>query len=237
MIVCVDSLYTAEYIANIFWNQHIATLNNLTLIPYLKENKIHFVAYINIDQWCDSEAAYNFIQRLKSPSREARIIYNDDNWWSVELNTHNNGNLEVGSYTTWFSSNYFKKEIATAPCSDDENDLCSVDVDAQYCRQDFFSEDYPIRGLQNYYYSVEEAQEVIDCNKYILTEWREMLNGDIDAQKKETEITHFEQELAIHKALSQSQNVTAREKPKCDSNRVLCDFKWENLKSSNVKCS
>jgi hypothetical protein len=98
MINCVESQYSQEYIANVFWRQNIAKVSTITLIPYLNNSKICRIAYINIAQWCDSEAAYNFIQRLKDSSKEARIVHNDDEWWPVQINTHNNGEiLEINS--------------------------------------------------------------------------------------------------------------------------------------------
>lgn len=110
MIPCVESQYTQEYIANVFWRQYIAKVSNITLIPYIKNSKnseIYNIAYINIAEWCDSEVAYNFIQRVNNPLKEARIVHKEDNWWVVQINTHNNGNILVGSYTFVFESKHF----------------------------------------------------------------------------------------------------------------------------------
>ena len=121
MIPCVESQYTQEYIANVFWRQHIAKVSSITLIPYLKNGEIYNIAYITIYNWCDSEAAYNFIHRVQNPYKEARIVHHDDNWWPIQLNTHNNGDIKVGTYTVDFDSSYFKKvEYDTDSCSDYE---------------------------------------------------------------------------------------------------------------------
>ena len=133
MITNIESQYTAEYIANVFWNQKIAKVNNITLIPYLKDTEIYNVAYISIAEWCDTEPAYNFIQRLKYHVKEARIIHHDDYWWPVQINTHNNGNLAVGPYTTWFPNNYFVKDNLdldddTASCSEDDDEHFDTDL-------------------------------------------------------------------------------------------------------------
>lgn len=109
MIANVDSQHTAENIANVFLNQNIAHVSSITLIPYLKETEILQMAYIDIEYWCDSEVAYNFLQRLKVPEGEARLVYADDDWWPVHINTHNNGQLLVGVYTTTFSYSYIEK--------------------------------------------------------------------------------------------------------------------------------
>jgi hypothetical protein len=120
MINCVESQYTQEYIANVFWRQHIAKVSSITLMPYLKNGEICNIAYINIGQWGESEAAYNFIQRLNNPSKETRIVHHDDEWWPVVINTHNIGDIYVGDYTLVFKSDYFIKDDETAPCTEDD---------------------------------------------------------------------------------------------------------------------
>ncbi len=110
MIANVETQFTAEYIANVFWNQKIAQVSSITLIPYLKDTEIVQMAYITIQSWCDSEVAYNFIQRVKVSEGEARLIHQSDDWWSVQINTHNDGILFVGDYTTNFTDSYFIKE-------------------------------------------------------------------------------------------------------------------------------
>ena len=109
MIANVESQYTAEYIANVLWNQSLAKASSITLIPYLKETEILQMAYIEIDHWCDTEVAYNFLQRLKVPEGESRLVHLADKWWPVHINSHNNGRLLVGIYTTTFSDSYFTK--------------------------------------------------------------------------------------------------------------------------------
>jgi hypothetical protein len=109
MIANVDSQQCAKNIANVFLNQNIAQVSSITLIPYLKETEILQMAYIDIEYWCDSEVAYNFLQRLKVPEGEARLVYATDDWWPVQINTHNNGQLLAGVYTTTFSYSYIEK--------------------------------------------------------------------------------------------------------------------------------
>lgn len=86
----IDPAFSAEFIANIFNKNGIAELNRIYLEPYkTRLNNVCYNynrAYIGIKSWQDTEAAYNFIERLRSPSHEARIVYTDDNWWSVDIN-------------------------------------------------------------------------------------------------------------------------------------------------------
>ncbi len=192
MISCVNCHYTQEYIANVFWRQHIAQVSAITLIPIIQNGEICSIAYINIDQWCDSEAAYNLIQRLKDSSKEARIVHHDDDWWPVEINTHNNGDIYLGAYTLTFSSSYFVKEV-----EDDATAICTEDDIAEWTE---FLEEHPIlvRGQR---YTVEEAEAHLSLLKKGLPEFK-------------NETANLEAELRIHQALQNSQNVTLREKAK-----------------------
>ena len=55
---------------------------------YLKPNINYNRAYIQINSWQETEAAYSFIKRLRNSSVESRLIYSDDNWWSVNINKY-----------------------------------------------------------------------------------------------------------------------------------------------------
>lgn len=231
MISCVESQYTQEYIANVFWRQHIARVSSITLMPYLKNGEIYSFAYIAIDEWCDSEAAYNFIQRLKDSSREVRIVHQDDDWWTVQINTHNNGEICVGSFTLAFPSSYYvrdeqdEQDDVTAPYYEvddevlefvqqdelDEDDAtapCSEVDDEEWCE---FDQQYPIlvRGGR---YTVEEAKGQLRQLKTELATAYRHRESDEDLEEIEAEIASFEAELRIHEIINNSQNVTLREK-------------------------
>jgi len=107
IINCVELQHSHYYIADVFWHNNIAQVSKVTLIPYLKNGKVFNIAYITIGQW--SELSYNFIQRLKNLNKETRFVYNDDNWWPIKINTHNNGDIVVGNYTIEFDDNYFNQ--------------------------------------------------------------------------------------------------------------------------------
>lgn len=208
MIPCVESQYTQVYIANVLWSQHIAKASSITLIPYIKNSEIYSIAYIAIAEWCDTEAAYNFIQRLKNPAREARLVHYSDNWWPIELNTHNDGNINVGSYTVGFSSDYFQRvEAPTAPCTDDEEEYFCAEKEWQ----DFIDK-RPIKGLGNDHYTVVEAlAHIWGLNQQYEQAWNDMQSQpDTAFLKIEEELLHFENELRIHEAINNSSNVTQR---------------------------
>ena len=97
-IQCVESRFTAEYIANAFWNQRIAQVKTITLVPYLKNTVMFQMAYVVIENWCDSEVAYNFIKRLQKAEGEVRFVHQTDEWWPIQLRSPN---------TTQFPSSFF----------------------------------------------------------------------------------------------------------------------------------
>ena len=110
MIPCIESRFTAEYIANAFWNQHIAQVKTITLIPYLKNTVTFQLAYVVIENWCDSEVAYNFIKRLQKVEGEGegegevRMIHRTDEWWPIQLSSYN---YNTEKNTTSFPSSFF----------------------------------------------------------------------------------------------------------------------------------
>ena len=111
IIPLIEPEYTAEYIANVFWCQLIAQVGIITLLTYVKNQTIYSVAYITIDHWHDTENAYNFIQRLKNPKLEARIVHKEDYWWAVYINKHKQFERIIGSDITIFNTHYFKTTI------------------------------------------------------------------------------------------------------------------------------
>ena len=107
IINCVELQYSHHYIADVFWYKNIAQVSKVTLIPYLKNGTVFNIVYITIGQWF--ALSHNFIQRLKNPDKETRFVYNDDNWWPIKINTHNNGDIVVGNYTVEFNEDYFNQ--------------------------------------------------------------------------------------------------------------------------------
>ncbi len=124
MINGIDAKYTPEYIGNAFWCQNIAQVSSITLIPYFNNNyEVCNLAYINIYKWCDTEMAHNFVKKLRYDKKEGRIFHNEGDWWSVQINTHNNG-IHVGDYTVSFIPGYFTNSI--------EDNLTFRDYDVEY---------------------------------------------------------------------------------------------------------
>lgn len=215
LIPCIESQYTQEYIANVFWCQDIAKVSNITLIPYIKHSEIYSIAYINIAEWGANEAAYNFIHRLKNSTKETRIIHHEDSWWSVQINTHNNGDIQVGPYTTSFDSNYFVNERVNEECCIDDENNCLNEED----------DDCPIKGINGEYYTIEEALQRLSDLDVITDSMDDEKPSSKAYREVRDEINQLSNELAIHEALKQKRNVTQRDRdfanPKFEDDEYL----------------
>lgn len=88
----VEKHFDAEYIADVFDRNDIAQVSRIFIEPYksnIKKRSIMYNrAYVEIKHWHETEAAYSFIQRLRNPSVEARIVHSGDDWWSVDINIY-----------------------------------------------------------------------------------------------------------------------------------------------------
>ena len=193
MISRIGIQYTAEYIANVFWNQNIAQVSSVTLLPYLFGRSVYQTAYVSIATWCDSEVAYNLIQRLKDNTKKARIIHHIDSSWNVKINNRNSGIMLLGSYTTNFSTSYYEKnEPIKQPYTNkkEENIIQHYEV--------------PFMHM-----SLKEANERIDHLKQILDNFTTQTNNLISLQDFKNEI-EFLQDQVFDITAGRSQNVTLR---------------------------
>jgi hypothetical protein len=88
----IEKKINAEFIANVFDRNGIAKVSKVYIEPYkyIKNglNNNYNRAYIAIKFWYDTEAAFNFLGRLRKPNREARLVYRDDNWWPIDINKY-----------------------------------------------------------------------------------------------------------------------------------------------------
>jgi hypothetical protein len=62
----------------------LCKVRKICVMPDFIRNKMCYTAFIEVSEWFDREAAYNMIKRIRNPLKEARIVYEDDNWWTVE---------------------------------------------------------------------------------------------------------------------------------------------------------
>jgi hypothetical protein len=170
MISNAEDVKNSEYIANAFWSQNIAQVSSIVLLPYLKNNKLCQMAYIEIASWCDSEVAYNFIRRLKVLEGEARLNHNlNEDWWAVQINTHYNGQPFTDASTVTFSQKIFVKTVDEVEDGETLTDS-EFELDEQSFREDSFREEYyeePYYGEQ--YYNEEFSDQKM-CIEELLDE-------------------------------------------------------------------
>jgi len=100
-IPCVEIEYDANYIIDVLYCNNIATVSKIILLPFAKNRKKFNKAYIEIVEWHETEAAYNFIYSLRSGKSEVKFSHSDDNWWIFRVNKKPNisRNKKLQPYT------------------------------------------------------------------------------------------------------------------------------------------
>ena len=177
MISNAEGVNNSEYIANAFWSQNIAQVSSIVLLPYLKNNKLCQMAYIEIASWCDSEVAYNFIRRLKVLEGEARLNHNlNEDWWAVQINTHYDGQPFIDASTVTFSQRSFVKAVEeiedgeTLTDSEFEfdeassNEASSTYSNEEYSNEASYNEEY---YGEEYYSEKMYIDELLDQKMYL----------------------------------------------------------------------
>lgn len=88
-INCVPGDYCMIELFDLFYTSGIATVSEIYYVPYYDERDgmYNYHVYITIHNWHDTDAAYNFHHKLTLYERdnEARIVYDDDNWFAVSV--------------------------------------------------------------------------------------------------------------------------------------------------------
>jgi hypothetical protein len=108
-IPCLEVSVNGQQLIDAFYINEIATVSKVTIVPFLKNLTIYNKAYVDILEWHDTEVSYNFIQRLRNPSREARLVYSDDDWFAMyindELDDHQCQHLDATTTINYLASN------------------------------------------------------------------------------------------------------------------------------------
>jgi hypothetical protein len=79
------------------------------------------MAFIEIAYWCDTEVAYNTIQRLKVQEGEARVTHKDDEWWPVHIDSGNMGQRLICVYTSFFPETYYADDAVELVIANNKN--------------------------------------------------------------------------------------------------------------------
>lgn len=210
IISFIDSDITSEYIANVLWRQNIAKVSKILLIPYLKNANVLQIAYVDIALWCDSEAAYNFVQRLKNPTKEARIIHKDDEWWLVEANWESTEYKINETYGTSFDTGYFVNErkietIITEEDLDHMEECLELMEQEEVLETSITEEDLA---------HMEECQQLMEQEEYHLAREKPFIDWTLDCSNvtlRQCPAEEAKEQVQwIDDFFSYSQNVTLR---------------------------
>ena len=186
MIPFVKTIYTPHHIAFTLLTKEICHVSSITLIPQINDGEIYNIAYIDVDYYCDTEAAYEFIHSIKNASYTLYHDNDNDNPWTFQLNTHNYGGLCVGDFTTKIQlQNY-------------NTNTNSSSSELQQFK--------PIIGLCDEHYSLDEALQHFDL---LIQDWHSV-NTAFERRQIEHMMQHFDNELRIHHSVLNSQHVTSR---------------------------
>jgi hypothetical protein len=135
-IPCIDTGFNAKFIADVFDRNGIAHVSRVYIEPTLLKSKNGLSrwnrAYIDINYWHDTEAAYNFIYRLRSLNREARIVYDEDNWWPVEINKNPSKLASIKRVLTIFEDNradFCDDNVSTTLVRDEPEEFVHIDAE------------------------------------------------------------------------------------------------------------
>jgi len=179
VILNVEPKFNAHYIADFFWRKEIGKVSSITLLPKIDSGVLSSVAYVYFDSFCETEAAYEFIDAMKSDAY--MISHNDsdpeNNIWVLEKNTHHSGELCVGVYTTAFMPDYFESFTTGDPSF-----LGKItDLNCQH----------HIVGLDSHPYDVDEALShlwLLNYKSLSTSKYEDFID----------EIHHFELQIALH---------------------------------------
>jgi hypothetical protein len=187
MIPKVNTIYTADHIAFTLLTKEICHVSSITLIPQIYDAEIYNIAYIDIYSYCDTEAAYEFILYIKNGVFKLLHDNDHDNIWDFQINTHNNGLLSIGSFTTKFHY----KLTSQLLLHEHEHELLH---------------DSPIIGPDNQHYSLQQALDYF----HLLNQQWHSVNTAIERRLIEKNIHHLDNELRIHHSVYNSQHITIR---------------------------
>jgi hypothetical protein len=130
----IEKQVNAEYIANTFSKNGLAQVRKVYIEPYKYKN--YNRAYVEIETWHETEAAYSFIKRLRNSKTETRLVHVDDDWWLVNINKNQSKFASNNRVLTVFSEPIDDDSISTMAIGD----LSLVNVTEDYDIDEYLRE-------------------------------------------------------------------------------------------------
>jgi hypothetical protein len=79
---------TEARVANVFLSNGYGEVHHVDFVPKTDKNGKHYnSAYVHFNHWFDSPTVVNFQERVTSPDKDARVVYDDPWFWIVLENT------------------------------------------------------------------------------------------------------------------------------------------------------
>jgi len=153
----IEASFNAEFIASIFERNGIAQVSRIYIEPcktimknednknknrhnYNSNNINYNNVYIEIHSWYDTENAYNVIESIRDPYKEARIVYGHNNWWTAHINNYPEKLYNKTRILTIFKdSNIDEDELSTTAIADPymyykkkPKKMNTIDIDNKY---------------------------------------------------------------------------------------------------------
>jgi len=76
LIINNSGFYTHQGIQELFYKNNIADVTEVTILPEFIQGQLIRRAYVKVEAWHETEAAYNFIKEMQS--KRGAIIYSED---------------------------------------------------------------------------------------------------------------------------------------------------------------
>lgn len=125
IITNVNQQTTAEYIADVLWKQKICKVSSISLVHEIRNDNVSLIAYVEIDRFCETEAAYEFVYNLTADCsvfcHDKDDLENMDKHWFLKNDPNKYGKSCATRYnTTTFTPEFFTHNIVEPA---DEKDL------------------------------------------------------------------------------------------------------------------
>ena len=129
LIINNSGSFTHQGIQELFYKNNIADVTEVTILPEFIQGQLINRAYVNVEAWHESEAAYNFIKEMQS-KRGAIISSSDDDYENFCIvKTNKNKATTTSSQKTTSQSKYTRhfqsisKQIMEAQIQEYEAEL------------------------------------------------------------------------------------------------------------------
>jgi len=158
----VEKYINADFIAHVFDKNGAAKVSKILLKPIKNDNRYNR-AFIEIKEWCDTEFAFNFITRLRDPMREARFVYFQDKFWTVEINKYPHiisSKYQNYRVITVFNDNYSNMD-------DDDDMISTTAVITPLSHNIDFEKTRQLKALIYGFKNVDEMDELKEFDGYL----------------------------------------------------------------------